>query len=222
MGLQISADAIVFDLDGVLINSEPLWRQAEIELFASTGLWLSDSDCALTQGLRIDEVVDYWCRRKPGLRCDRTALAAAIIERAIELIQQQGAALPTAVETVHNLKQQYPLAIASSSSLRLIDAALQRLRLTDCFRQRLSAEQELRGKPHPAVYLAAAKALGIAPERCVAIEDSVNGMLAAQRAGMSVVVIPAKEQRQRPEWAEADRCLESLAELPAALAPVTG
>ncbi|MBW2424669.1 MAG: hexitol phosphatase HxpB [Deltaproteobacteria bacterium] len=210
--------ALIFDMDGVLIDSEPLWRQAEIETFAEVGLALSEEDCLQTQGLRIDEAVGWWFERRPwsGRACED--VARAVEARVIELVGLASEPLPGVTEAFEAARSSgWRLALASSSARRLIDAVLEHFGWSDSFEQIHSAEEEEHGKPHPAVYLTTAAMLGIEPERCVAIEDSANGVAAALAAGMRCIAVPALEVAEDPRLAIATRRLESLHHLPDAL-----
>jgi sugar-phosphatase len=207
--------AAIFDLDGLLVDSEPLWRRAEREIFAEIGLDLSDDDCRSTMGLRCDEVVALWFRRRPWKDDVSPAeVQRRIEERVLSLMRTEGEALP-GVDHVLGLVEEagYKLAVASSSCSALIDAALERLGLIDRFPIRCSAFDDECGKPHPAVFLRAARDLGVEPGNCMVFEDSVAGVEAARRAGMRVIAVPDPDHRDDPAFLEADVVLESLCDL---------
>jgi sugar-phosphatase len=210
--------ALIFDMDGVLIDSEPLWRRAEIETFAEVGLALSEEDCLQTQGLRIDEAVRWWFERRPwsGRACED--VARAVEARVIELVRLAPEPLPGVAEAFEAARSSgWRLALASSSARRLIDAVLDHFGWSEAFEKIHSAEEEEHGKPHPAVYLRTAAMLEIEPKRCVAVEDSANGVAAAVAAGMRCIAIPAPEVGDDPRLAIATRRLSSLHHLPEAL-----
>jgi len=139
-------------------------------------------------------------------------LAARIVDRMVARVREVGAPLPGALEAVEAAAAQgLPLAVASSSPRRLIDATLARLGLSERFAAITSAEDDRYGKPHPAVYLRAAEALGVAPPRCLVFEDSLNGVIAAKAARMRCVAVP---EEPAPGFAIADLTLTSLLELP--------
>jgi HAD superfamily hydrolase (TIGR01509 family) len=205
-------DAVIFDLDGLLIDSEPLWRRAQIEVFAQAGLRLTESDCAETTGLRVDEVVRL---RMARWRAWHTLTESDAVEgihaRVIELLRAEGEAKEGAREAVAFAEAAgVRLALASSSARRVIDAALDRLGCAGAFEVIRSAEVEPYGKPHPGVYLATAHALGVAPTACLAVEDSLNGLIAAKAARMRCLAVP---ERDDPRFALADVVLPSLARL---------
>lgn len=182
--------AAIFDLDGLLVDSEPLWVQAEIEIFGQVGLRLSARDCARTTGLRIDEVAAFWARERPWQGPPARELARRVTDRMEILLASRVQPLPGAVQAVRLLQEAgVPLALASSSEARLIHAALGRLGLASAFPVLCSAADEARGKPDPAVYLRAARELAIAPADCRAFEDSANGLQAALAAGIPTVVV---------------------------------
>jgi sugar-phosphatase len=203
--------AIIFDMDGVLIDSEPLWRRAEREVFAEQGLILSDDDCKQTMGLRTDELVAYWYRHHRWLARSQAVVAKAIDARVAELIANHGAPLPGAVAAVGVARDSgLPVGLASSSSLDLIELVVRALGLEGCFAVACSGVDEERGKPDPAVYFTAAHRLGVSPTDCVAIEDSVRGVEAAAAAGMRVVAVPTADHFDDPAFDVAHLKLRSL------------
>jgi sugar-phosphatase len=218
-------DAVVFDMDGLLIDSEPLWQQAEIEVFAGVGIELDASLCLRTRGRKIDEVVDYWYAQAPWRGPSRRALRDAVVSRVVELVQARGAAKSGVAHVLEFFSQRrLPLAIASSSPYVLIEAVLERLRVGERFTALHSGEDEAAGKPDPAIFLGAARKLGVAPARCLAFEDSPGGVAAAKAAGMRCVAVPdaaaAAPERLGAERAllagAADLVIDSLLEFGAA------
>lgn len=205
--------AVIFDLDGLLIDSEPLWQQAEILIFQQVNIMLTPQLCLQTQGLRIDEVVNYWYQRYPWTNFSLKEVEDLIVAKVIELIQLQGQPLPGVAEAISFVQQkQVKIALASSSSTKIIKAALKGLNLTEKFTQIYSAESELFGKPHPGVYLTTAHHLNVLPQECLALEDSLNGVLAAKAAQMKCIAIPESLQYHNPKFAIADLILKSLEE----------
>ncbi len=206
--------AVIYDMDGLLIDSEPLWRQAEIGVFREVGIELSEQQCLETTGLRVDEVVAHWFSAYSVGRTRAAAVEHAIWERVIRLVREKGTALPGAVASITYLHARgMPLALASTSNLALIDTVLDALAIRTYFSVVHSAEFEERGKPHPGVYLTTAAKLGVEPTEWVACEDSLNGVIAAKAARMYCVAVPSPEQRRDPRFALADTKLGSLAEL---------
>jgi mannitol-1-/sugar-/sorbitol-6-/2-deoxyglucose-6-phosphatase len=207
-------EAVIFDLDGLLIDSEPLWQEAEILVFKQVNLVLTSELCRQTQGLRIDEVVDYWYRQYPWTNLSKLEVEKLIVSKVIELIHLKGQPLPGVAQAIAFIKNQnVKIALASSSASQIIQAALQKLNLTEVFVEIYSAESEMLGKPHPGVYLTTAQKLKIPPQSCLALEDSLNGVLAAKAAHMKCIAIPEVIQQKNPQFAIADLILKSLEEL---------
>lgn len=203
-------------MDGLLVDSEPLWKEAEMLIFKKVNIILTPELCGRTEGLRIDAVVDYWHQKYPWT--DRTnitkqMLESLIIDRVIELIYLRGKPLAGVVQAISFVQQkQVKIALASSSASKIIQAVLQKLNLTEAFAEVYSAESEVLGKPHPGVYLTTAHNLNVSPQECLALEDSLNGVLAAKAAQMKCLAIPDASQYNNPKFAIADRILQSLEE----------
>ena len=210
-------DAVIFDMDGLLIDSEPLWRRAEIEIFAEFGVSLTDAMCASTKGLRIDEVVAHWHRRFQWTSPTPAVVREKVVARVIELIAAEGQPLPGVRHAVDLAGAEgRRLALASSSSMAIIDAALTRLNIRERFAAVISAEHETYGKPHPAVFLKAAEALDVEPTACLVLEDSLPGVIAAKAARMRCIVVPENAERDEPRFIIADAMLNALSEFEAA------
>ena len=210
--------AVVFDMDGVLIDSEPLWRRAEVECFARVGLAITETDCLQTTGLRIDEAVGWWFERAPWEGESVASVAASIVDRMVELVGAEGVPIAGAeASTTAAHARGHRVAIASSSPQRLIDAVLARFGWRDRFDAICSAEHESRGKPHPDVYLSAARAVGVPSAECLAVEDSGNGVASAVAAGMPCVAIPEIADDDDPRFDSATWRLDGLGDLPALL-----
>lgn len=205
--------AVIFDMDGLLIDSEPFWQEAEILIFKQVNILLTSELCLQTKGLRIDEVVDYWYQRHPWTNLAKQEVEELIIAKVIELIHLQGEPLVGVDRAISFVQQkQVKIALASSSASKIIQAVLQKLELTNVFAEIYSAETEVLGKPHPGVYLTTANKLNVSPSECLALEDSLNGVLAAKAAQMKCIAIPEPLQYDYPQFAIADIILKSLAE----------
>lgn len=205
-------------MDGLLIDSEPLWHEAEIHGFGLAGLCLTPEQCLETTGLRVDEVVRFHYARRPWASPDQEAVTAAIVERLVELVHAKGVLKPGVAEALDCAHESGGrVALASSSPYVIIDAVLDTFGLRPAFEVIHSAEEEARGKPEPDVYLTAARKLGVDPAACVALEDSPNGVLAAKAAGMKCIAVPEPVLRDDPRLARADAILGSLTEFDAAL-----
>lgn len=209
-------EAVVFDMDGVLIDSEPLWQEAEIDAFARVGLQLQRSDCRRTMGMRVDAVVDFWLRRRPWdeRRAGRQDVIDWILDGVIERVRERGARLPGVDGALRQARRRSrALALASSSPRRVIDGTLESLELTGAFDLTVSAEGEARGKPAPDVYRTACRRLQAAPGVSLAIEDSLAGLRSARSAGMLCLMVPDTSIREDRRLREADLVLDSLRSL---------
>ena len=183
--------AVIFDMDGLIIDSEPLWKRAEIDAFGSIGYDFTYEMCESTKGMRIDEVVQYWHSQFKWNSPSIAHVVNDITERMIKLIQAEGAPLPGVMNTISNLCDlKIPMGLASSSSMKLIETVLNKLNIQSYFGVIHSAEFEEKGKPDPQVFLTTAKKLGIDPSSCLVLEDSKAGMEAGIAAGMKVVLVP--------------------------------
>lgn len=209
--------AAIFDMDGLLINSEPLWDRAELDVLASIGVDITRRhELPDTLGLRIDMVVDLWFAQQPWSGPSREDVTQRVITRAISLVEETRPLLPGVKEAVALCKAQGLLiGLASASPLHMLEKVLTMFDLRDSFDALASAEQLPYSKPHPQVYLDCAAKLGVSPLACVALEDSVNGMIASKAARMRSIVVPAHEDQHDPRFALADVRLTSLTELTA-------
>ncbi|MEZ0581838.1 MULTISPECIES: hexitol phosphatase HxpB [Erwinia] len=207
--------AAIFDMDGLLIDSEPLWERAELDVFATLDVDLSRrSEMPDTVGLRIDQVVRMWYETLPWIGPSQEEVTQRILTRALTLIEETRPLLP-GVELALKLCQAEGLKIglASASPLFMQEKVLAMFGLRHYFEVLASAESLPYSKPHPQVYLDAATRLGIDPLNCVTLEDSVNGMIATKAARMRSIVVPAAVYADDARWALADVKLTSLTEL---------
>lgn len=206
-------DAIIYDMDGVLTDSEPLWKIAMEEVFASVGCPLTRQDFQRTVGLRIDEVIAYWYSVVPWEDVTVQEVERRIIQRMIELLTERATPLTGVVESLEFFKSQgKKIGLATSSYEILIETILATLGIRDYFDTVHSAEQEQFGKPHPAVYLTTSKQLEIPPQRCLVVEDSLNGIVSAKAARMTVICIPEKSHTPEPRLSLADYRFDNLLE----------
>jgi sugar-phosphatase len=201
-------------MDGVLIDSEPLWKIAMEAVFSELGSTLQKSDFQKTVGLRIDEVIHFWNLHESWGIENEEAIQEKIISKMEELIAANAQPLPGVIETLTFLKSKgLKIGLATSSSSRLIRIVLKELIIADFFDFTHSAETEDYGKPHPAVYLTVAQKLGVAPTKCLVIEDSLNGVISGLAAKMKVVCIPEKTHFPNPKLALADFNFETMNEM---------
>ena len=203
--------AAIFDMDGLLIDSEPIWREAEIGIFSSLGIPMTEDMCRQTMGWRCNEVIAYWHQqfRWSGPGVDE--VEQQLLTEVDRLIQVRGEALPGVETTLKNLAETgIPIALASSSPSFLINSVVEKLNIKDYFQVIRSAEGETYGKPHPGVFLSTAEDLKADPTQCLVFEDSFHGIIAALAARMKVIGVPAEEDRSQPRFNAATHLLYSL------------
>jgi HAD superfamily hydrolase (TIGR01509 family) len=206
--------AVIFDMDGLLIDSEPLWVRAEIEIFGEVGVVLGEEDCAHTKGLRTDDVIAYWHARRPWDGRSPADVEARLIARVAELVRAEGRALPGVASAVAAAREDgRRLALASSSPLVIIHAALERLGLEGTFDVVQSAQSLPLGKPHPGIFLRTAELLGVAAVDCIVLEDSLTGVIAAKAARMTCIAVPFDHPNHDARFVIADANLGSLTEV---------
>jgi mannitol-1-/sugar-/sorbitol-6-/2-deoxyglucose-6-phosphatase len=206
--------ASIFDMDGLLINSEILWHQAEIEILGDLGVPLEVDGCRTTKGMFVSEVTAYWHGLYPWSGPSPDDVAVTIVDRVIALLLEvgtlkDGAEHAIAMCTARGL----PLAVASSSEYRLIETALDHFDLRRHFALVHSAEDEPYGKPHPGVFLTTAAKLGAPPRGCLVWEDAPAGVLAAKAASMACIAVPEVGEESQPAFGLADLVLESLLQM---------
>jgi HAD superfamily hydrolase (TIGR01509 family) len=206
-------EAVVFDLDGVLIDSEPVWEQVRRGLVAERGgHWTPEAQRRI-MGMSTPE----WARflsEDLGVGLPPDEVAREVTERMAARYTEQVPLMPGAVDAVHRLAARWPLGVASSSPPELIEVVLRSAGLRSCFSVVMSTEQVAHGKPAPDIYLAVTAGLGCPPPDCAAVEDSANGLRSAAAAGLKVIAIPQPRYPPEPDaLARASLVLPSLAEL---------
>jgi HAD superfamily hydrolase (TIGR01509 family) len=207
------SDAVVFDMDGVLIESEEIWDAVREGYVRERGGRYDEAIQRAVMGMSAPEWSRY-LHETAGVPDPPEAINEEVVRRMLAAYREHLPLIPGAVEAVRRLAGQFPLAVASSSNRPLIDTVLDVAGLNDCFQATVSSEEVAHGKPSPDVYLEAARRLGVAPERCAAVEDSHNGIRSAKSAGMHVVAIPNPSYPPDAEaLAQADVVIRSLDEL---------
>ena len=199
-------------MDGLLIDSEPLWYEASQEVLRHFGKQLTPSEYAQTVGLRTKECVERWFIDFNIPFEHAAAVENSIEELVVDKIKVKGKPMP-GVEQAFNyfLGMQFKIGLASSSAMRIIDVVIDKLAIRPYLNAIGSAELLQYGKPHPQVYLDCASALNSMPIECICFEDSFNGMIAAKAAKMKCVVVPSAHESQHPKFGAADLRLSSLA-----------
>lgn len=180
--------AVIFDMDGVIIDSEPFWQRAEFEIFSSLGVALEEEFTNLTKTMTTVEVTKFWYEKFPWQNKTLEEVEEMVITRVMELIEQVGGEIKGIESFIKKLKSNgFKIGLATNSPYKIIPVVLKKAGIAQYFDIIFSAEFVELGKPDPAIYLMTSKKLGINPENCIVIEDSYSGMLAAKKAGMKVV-----------------------------------
>jgi HAD superfamily hydrolase (TIGR01509 family) len=205
--------AVVFDLDGVLVDSEHLWDEARRAVVAAHGgRWRDDATTAM-QGMSSPEWGAF-VRRELAVDLPTERIIDLVVQELLDRYERHLPLLPGAVDAVRRLAQRWPLGLASSSNRVVIDTVLRVAGLSDAFAVTVSSEEVARGKPAPDVYLDVVRRLDQVPSDCAAVEDSTNGIRSALAAGLHVVVVPNRSYPPSAEvLAEAQVVLEDLDEL---------
>ncbi|MFC1237646.1 HAD family hydrolase [Vibrio sp. F74] len=190
-------ELFIFDMDGVLLDSEPHWRKAQIELLEQLGINITEEECILyTMGKRIDDIAAFWIGRF-NLTVDQSIFASSLLQKTATLICQRA----TAREGVHALidflqKKGCRIALATSSSYPIISAVLEKLDIMDVFELTLSADEVENGKPLPDVYLEVCRRLGVSTNNAIALEDSITGVRSAVCAKITTIAIPEQASKE--------------------------
>jgi sugar-phosphatase len=201
-------------MDGLLVDSEPWWRVAERNVFGNLSMEPTEEDFDRMMGNRIQEVIANWYARHPWEDYDALKTQHDIVDEVRRLVTTHAQLMPGVKESLDYFRSKnLPIALASSSPLRLIDAIVSHYDIRNYFSVIRSAENEKQGKPHPAVFLATAKELNVHPEHCLVFEDSYNGVLAAKAAGMKCIAVPSPEHHPQERFGIADWKWKSLDEV---------
>jgi len=205
--------AVIFDLDGVLLDSESAWVEVKKEFTEESGGRWEDRARMEMLGMSSTEWSRYM-HDELGVPVSPEEISSEVAKRLMQRYRRRLPLLPGAVEAVRSMASEWPLALATSSNRNVIDLVLSESGLADAFAATVSSEEVDRGKPAPDVYLEAAKQLGVEPTACVAIEDSTNGIRSAHAAGMAVVAVPNRDfPPEADALALADLELDSLEQL---------
>jgi len=206
-------DSVIFDLDGVIIDSEPFWRRAYIITFAKVGIELTEDMCRQTTGLGSNESVEYWYQYKPWKNRSLDDVKEEIFIHVMEQIEEKGSLNSGVVKLLDLFENKgIKIGLASSSPLKIIELVVSRFDISKRFKVLCSADQVNYGKPHPAVYLAALNEIGSKCVNSIAFEDSFNGLLSAKSARMKAVAILEPYYYQQTRFDFADLKLRSLDE----------
>ncbi len=207
----MSPKAVIFDMDGVIIDSEPIWRQAEKEAFKVQSIILTDDMCRSTSGLRLMQVIEHWQKRYGFDNETKHQLHNCVHDRVVELIILQGKAFDGLNDLLEKIKTKgMKIALASGSSYTIIEAVLKKLEIKQYFEVIRSGYDEEHSKPHPQIFISTAKLLNIDVEDCLVIEDSRNGVLAGKAARMKVIAMPEEEVKHDMTFKIADHSVPDL------------
>ena len=207
----MTISAIIFDMDGLLIDSEPIWEAAGKAVLAKYGHELSAAQYASSTGLRTTEWLDHWFTHFGINKLHLPAAETEIVDAVLQAIDGSATAMPGVYHVLQYAKQKgYRIGIATSSPMRLAQVVIKALGIGQYIEAVSTAEHLAFGKPHPEVYINCAAMLGAKPEDCLCFEDSFNGMIAAKAAKMRCVVVPAHSQLQLSRWSAADLKISSL------------
>jgi mannitol-1-/sugar-/sorbitol-6-/2-deoxyglucose-6-phosphatase len=199
-------------MDGLLIDSEPMWQEAGMETMSNYNVELTLDQYHTSTGLRTEEWIAHWFNYF-SITADPQPAITTIVAKAIEKIYERGEAMPGVHHILEFFKSRgFRIGLATSSPQSLIDVVVQKLDIGNYFNAIASAESLPHGKPHPQVYLDCARSLHVSPLECVCFEDSFYGMIAAKAARMTCVVVPEHHVAGQSRWGAADLKLSSLAE----------
>ena len=204
-------DTVIFDIDGLLIDSEPLWNEASTEVFRWYNVHLTEEQYKTTTGLRTKEFVQWWFGYFKISTEEYERAESKIVQLVLEKIEQRGRIMP-GVPYIFDFfhKQQFKIGLATSSPPALIDLVVSITGIGKYLQATASAEGIPMGKPHPQVYLNCAASLNSNPLSCICFEDSFNGLIAAKAARMKCVIVPDAAQIKHEKWGAADLKLSSL------------
>jgi mannitol-1-/sugar-/sorbitol-6-/2-deoxyglucose-6-phosphatase len=207
--------AVIFDMDGVLIDSEPLWHQAEQHILGGLGIDFNKPPLLQSTGLTTASVIAHWYQHQPWPGPTPEQVHQTIIDFVASGVAAHGEPKTGLLALLADIKaRQLKIAVATNSPQVLLDTTLAQLDIADYFQVRCHIELVSKGKPDPEIYLLAASKLGVKPEHCLVFEDSFAGVTAAKAAGMTVVAIPAEHEWQHSKFAIADakiRCFSEFA-----------
>lgn len=206
-------NAVIFDMDGLLIDSEPFWKEAESHVFSSVGVVLCETMALRTATMTTKEVTEFWYGVSPWNGRSLKEIENSVIDRVESNVLINGSSMP-GVEYILNYfcERNFKIGLSTNSPHRLIAAVLEKLNIRKYFQAVSSSEHEDKGKPSPDVYLKTAEKLSVYPGRCIAFEDSASGLRAATSANMKTIVVPHVNEYHNSEFVAAHIKLASLAD----------
>jgi HAD superfamily hydrolase (TIGR01509 family) len=212
--LLSSAEAVIFDMDGLLVNSEPFWHIAEMQVFGTLGIILNLENCLETTGLPIENVIEYWYKKHPWENFNLEKTKSELVEIVMDKIRNDAVAMPGVYKLLDSLNQlNIKIGLASASPIYMIEAVLQKLNIGQYFNFYHSAELEKNNKPHPDVYYSVARNLEVNIKNCIILEDSGNGVKGAVASGAIVIAVPSEHDFKDSKFDIATYKIASLEEL---------
>ncbi len=203
-------EAVIFDMDGVIIDSEPLWSEAQREVFTAIGVDYNEELAKKTVGSGSFDTIDFWYRQQPWEGVSFKEVEESIMARMVDLIREKGKIMDGLTDILNFFQSKgMKIALASGSPLFIIHLVLEQLGIKDLFEVIHSVEDEEFGKPHPAVFISVARKLELAPINCAVIEDSFNGMIAAKAARMKAIAYLPNGEYNNSRYDFADLKLSS-------------
>jgi sugar-phosphatase len=205
--------AVIFDMDGLLIDSEPMWKSAEEQVFSALGVEVSEQLASFTASMTTREVTEFWFSRFPWQNRSLESVEKEVIERVGALIQQDGIAKRGVLQIIKMLKQhECKIGLATNAPESLVPLVLEKLEIADYFDCTVSSSEVDQGKPNPDVYLLALDKLGVSATETLAFEDSASGLRAATAAKIRTIVVPSIQDFEEADFEEAELKIRHLAE----------
>lgn len=205
--------AVIFDMDGLLIDSEPFWKQAEFDVFSSVGVEITADLTVLTAAMTTREVTEFWFAQYPWQGASLEEVENRVVERVKYLIETQGQAMHGVHDLLESLQQaKVKIGLATNSPKDIIPSVLQRLNIANYFTAYSSADEVKQGKPAPDVYQLTLQKLNIEAHQCIAFEDSLGGIKAALAAGIKAIAVPHVDEFDHEKFDIAPLKLRSLAD----------
>ncbi len=206
-------EAVIFDMDGTLIDSEPMWKEAEKQVFSSVGVQVTDNLSTHTASMTTREVTKFWYNHFPWSGKSLEQVENEVIDCVAALITNKGEPMEGVKEILSFFeKKKFKIGLATNAPARLIPVVLNKLKISTYFLSACSSQNETQGKPHPAVYLSTIRKLDVDPLKCIAFEDSLSGVISASKAKLKTVIVPPLSDFTNKKYGIADIKLRRLSD----------